>query len=71
MRNLLSAAVVTLTTASSAFAADLPMKAPPASSPLFSWTGCYVGANLGGVVSEDRTTNRFGNTISFSSAGFV
>ena len=72
MRNLLSAAtVVALTMTSSAFAADLPMKAPPASSPLFSWTGCYIGANLGGVVSEDRTTNRFGNSISFSSAGFV
>jgi outer membrane immunogenic protein len=72
MRNLLSAAaVVTLTTAGSALAADLPMKAPPASSPLFSWTGCYIGANIGGVVSEDRTISRQGNTINFSSAGFV
>jgi outer membrane immunogenic protein len=72
MRNLLSAAaVVTLTTAGSALAADLPMKAPPAGSPLFSWTGCYIGANIGGVVSEDRTISRQGNTINFSSAGFV
>jgi outer membrane immunogenic protein len=72
MRNLLSAAaVVTLTTAGSALAADLPMKAPPASSPLFSWTGCYIGANIGGVVSEDRTISQQGNTINFSSAGFV
>ena len=28
-------------------AADLPLKAPPAYAPAFSWTGCYVGANGG------------------------
>jgi outer membrane immunogenic protein len=30
----------------SALAADLPLKAPPP-PPVFSWTGCYVGANAG------------------------
>jgi outer membrane immunogenic protein len=32
-------------------AADLsyPVKAPPAYAPAFSWTGTYVGANLGGA----------------------
>ena len=32
-----------------AWAADLPVKAPPlpAAAP-FSWSGCYVGANAGG-----------------------
>jgi outer membrane immunogenic protein len=29
------------------FAADLPMKALPPPVPVFTWTGCYVGANGG------------------------
>jgi outer membrane immunogenic protein len=36
---------------SPALAADLPAKAPvyrAAAAPLFNWTGCYLGANLGG-----------------------
>jgi outer membrane immunogenic protein len=33
---------------SSAFAADLPVKAPPVAA-VFSWTGCYVGAYGGGA----------------------
>jgi outer membrane immunogenic protein len=31
-----------------ASAADMPLKAPPpAPAPVFSWTGCYVGGNIG------------------------
>ncbi|MBR1124012.1 porin family protein [Bradyrhizobium lablabi] len=36
---------------SPALAADLPAKAPiykAAAAPIFNWTGCYVGANIGG-----------------------
>jgi outer membrane immunogenic protein len=47
----------------------LAYKAPPVA--LFSWTGCYVGGHVGGVVSDDRTTNLFGNSASFGSTGFV
>jgi hypothetical protein len=35
----------------SAFAADMPTKAPPASTPIavpFNWSGFYVGTNFGG-----------------------
>jgi outer membrane immunogenic protein len=35
----------------SAFAADMPVKAPMA--PAFSWTGCYLGANVGGGWGND------------------
>jgi outer membrane immunogenic protein len=31
-----------------ALAADMPVKAPRAPSPVFSWTGCYLGVNVGG-----------------------
>ncbi|WP_258767223.1 outer membrane protein [Bradyrhizobium arachidis] len=55
-------------------AADLAVKAPilKAAAPVpFTWTGCYVGGHVGGVVSDDRTTGVLGNSVSFSSAGFV
>jgi outer membrane immunogenic protein len=73
MRKIFSAAtIVALAAATPAFAADLLVKAPPAAAPVqFSWTGCHVGGRLGGVVSEDKTTNVFGNSIGFSSTGFV
>jgi outer membrane immunogenic protein len=33
----------------------------------YNWTGCHVGAQVGGLLSEDK----HGNGVSFSSAGFV
>ena len=30
-------------------AADMPVKAPPLLPPVYSWTGCYIGANGGGL----------------------
>ncbi|RAI43598.1 outer membrane protein [Rhodoplanes roseus] len=46
---LSSAAVVALTF--SASAADMALKAPPMAPPVpaFSWTGCYLGAHVGGA----------------------
>ena len=40
-------------------AADMPVKAPPlpAPVPVYSWTGCYIGGNIGGArVSVSCTT---------------
>lgn len=74
MRSFLSVAVLAAISAtSSAFAADLAVKAPRLPPPVeaFSWTGCYVGGHLGAAVSQDRTTNVFGQANSFSSTGFV
>ena len=37
---------------SQASAADVPRKAPavvPPAPPLIAWTGCYIGANVGGI----------------------
>jgi opacity protein-like surface antigen len=36
-----------LSFAGAALAADLPMKAPFVSAPVFSWTGGYVGGHVG------------------------
>jgi outer membrane immunogenic protein len=39
-------------------AADLPMKAaPPPPLPIFSWTGFYIGGNIGGAWSNNRWTD--------------
>lgn len=47
------AAVAVIGFASIASAADLPVKAPvykaPVAAPANSWTGCYVGGNVGGA----------------------
>jgi outer membrane immunogenic protein len=58
-----------------ASAADLPAPTYPTASlapfATYNWTGCYVGGQVGGVVSEDRTTGVLGNSNGFSSVGFV
>ncbi len=72
MRRIASVMIIpALTAAFPAFAADLSVKAPRAAPVQFSWTGCYVGGHIGGVVSEDKTTGVLGNSVGFSSTGFV
>ena len=46
----------------------MPKKAPAAA---FSWTGCYMGAHIGGALSDDTRTSVFGNTTDFNTGGFV
>jgi outer membrane immunogenic protein len=46
-------ASVALTFGGHAFAADMPVKAPPAAVPSFSWTGCYLGGHIGVGGSHD------------------
>jgi outer membrane immunogenic protein len=71
MLKILSAMAVAALTATTAFAADLPMKAPAAAAIKFTWTGCFIGGHIGGAVSEDRTTNGSGVSRDYSSTGFV
>jgi outer membrane immunogenic protein len=56
-----------------AYAADLPVKAPPAPvAPVYTWTGCYLGGNLGWARAKTRLSfNNFGDDFSRSSDGFA
>jgi outer membrane immunogenic protein len=46
-----------------AHSADLAVKAPPPlPPPVFSWTGFYVGGNIGGAWSNNRWTDTLFNT---------
>ena len=62
-RFLLAAAAVTASLAVPAQAADLARPAPPVYAPpppiiaVFTWTGCYVGGNGGGIWSHKTFTN--------------
>ncbi len=65
-------------------AADMPVKAPLVAPPaIFSWTGCYIGGNVGGIKNDSRLTtypadptntfaetaaNTFGYTVDGTSA---
>jgi len=54
----IAAAVASLGTAA---AADLPLKAPPPVP--YVWTGCYIGANLGGGFGQKTFTDAAGGAI--------
>ena len=57
MKKVVIAAALALGIAAPAFAADMPMKAAPPMAPplpIFSWTGFYIGGNIGGAWSNDR-----------------
>ena len=69
MRKLLLSAVAALILApAAANAADLrmPVKAPPAPMPPpFSWTGFYIGGNLGGAWAHHNFNDTFFPNLSF------
>jgi outer membrane immunogenic protein len=81
-----SVAILAIAAASSAGAADLPMKArapyvPPA--PVFTWTGCYVGGHVGygwskpkfrdhnGVSSDLIDSSELGRSVGGKSNGGI
>ena len=60
--------------ASQASAADLPRKAPayvPPAPPPITWTGCYIGANVGGVFTRHSADFAFGSLDSDTKSGFA
>lgn len=68
MKHLLPAGIaISMIIASTAFAADMPLKAP-APSPSLSWTGLYIGGTFGGDWTDNNsvnvvTTNSFLNPL--------
>jgi outer membrane immunogenic protein len=53
MKRILLAGIAALGLVGTASAADLAVKAPVAYVPVFTWTGCYLGANAGWIGGKD------------------
>src|SRR6516162_4494185 len=74
MRRLLRAvtlALATLTISDIAHAADLGRPPPPPSqpvyvAPVFTWTGFYIGGNLGVAWTKGDVTDSFGDGFRFA-----
>jgi outer membrane immunogenic protein len=78
MRKILLTSVAVIATSASAFAADLPSRrqAPPPylpPPPIFTWTGIYVGGQIGYEFGRDNAfaPNVFGSATSSSPNGVV
>jgi len=56
MKNLIYGIAVAALIGSPALAADMALKAPSPPAAVSSWTGCYIGANIGGIWSRETTT---------------
>jgi outer membrane immunogenic protein len=75
MKRFLTALAITGLAAGSAMAADLPVRAAPAPVPMMmapvaTWTGCYVGGNIGGAFGDASLSGPAG-TVSSSGSGFA
>ncbi len=70
---LVAAAVTFSLAASQASAADLPRRAPayiPPPPPPITWTGCYIGGNVGGAFGHFSVDTPFGS-VSDDGSGFA
>jgi outer membrane immunogenic protein len=74
---LIAAAVIHLTASQSARAADIVPRGYPAPAPALvyappiSWTGCYVGGNIGGARSNVDLSGVSGASFSATNSGFA
>jgi outer membrane immunogenic protein len=64
MKKLATAIAVIALIGTPAFAADIPVKAPPSPppAPVYSWTGFYAGMNAGWSWGKQDTTVNFVQT---------
>jgi outer membrane immunogenic protein len=78
MKKLLTGVAVAAAIAGtgSALAADIPVRAPPPPPPVvapvyYSWTGCYIGGNIGAarLRGDGWTDNRFGLSLGGDDGG--
>src|SRR5690242_565004 len=71
----LTAAILAVGASQIASAADLPRKQPaylPPPLPVYTWTGCYIGANVGGAWGNiDATDVSTGASVSARNNGFA
>ena len=56
-RLLANLAVLAVTLAGPAVAADMPLKAETPFAARFNWTGCYLGGHLGGGLARKDITD--------------
>ncbi|MGP0090263.1 MAG: outer membrane protein [Xanthobacteraceae bacterium] len=71
MKKILLSTATSLAVAAGAWAADLPAPAPvPINAPL-TWTGCYVGGNVGGGWTDTSASATSGNNYGSNGAGIV
>jgi outer membrane immunogenic protein len=63
---LIAGAAVTSLFATGAFAADLPVKAPPVVAVVYNWTGFYIGGNIGYSWGRERDDGSVTGTSSVS-----
>ncbi len=57
MKKILVSALAFGALVAPATAADMYVKAPPPMAPAFSWTGCYIGGDVGGAWSTQDVSN--------------
>jgi outer membrane immunogenic protein len=74
MRKTVTTLAVFSALSTAAFAADLPRKAPsayvPAPAPMTTWTGCYIGGNIGGAFGHGSISGVSGSA-SGDGSGFA
>jgi outer membrane immunogenic protein len=65
-------AALLVAASSGAFAADMAYRAPMMPLPIYSWTGFYVGGNVGGAWETGTISDSlFGVSLSNSRSGFI